>query len=205
MTWMRQEERALPMFKSFTEIQTDIAERLGAAVKNRNLPMHSPVVATADADARVMVLRAFDAGAWTLRFHTDLRSPKCGVIGTGAPVGVLFYDKPEKVQIRVHGVGRIEHDTPLADAAWEESTNFAKRCYLGDGPGVASVDATSGLPEWAKGIQPTDEQVAPARDNFAILLIELHELDWFHLANSGHIRAQFSREIESWEGRWASP
>ena len=40
------------MFKSFTEIQTDIAERLGAAVKNRNLPMHSPVVATADADAR---------------------------------------------------------------------------------------------------------------------------------------------------------
>ncbi|NNK46220.1 MAG: flavin-binding protein, partial [Altererythrobacter sp.] len=111
--------------------------------------MQSPVVATADADARVMVLRAFDSEAWTLRFHTDLRSPKCGVIGDAAPVGVLFYDKPEKVQIRVRGVGRIEHNTPLADQAWSESTNFAKRCYLGDGPGAASDVATSGLPDWA--------------------------------------------------------
>lgn len=202
---MRQQETALPMFESFAEIQRDIAERLGAASANRKLPMQSPVVATADADARVMVLRAFDSEAWTLRFHTDLRSPKCGVIGDAAPVGVLFYDKPEKVQIRVRGVGRIEHNTPLADQAWSESTNFAKRCYLGDGPGAASDVATSGLPDWAEGIQPSDEQVAPARANFAILLIELQELDWFHLANSGHIRAQFSRVGDDWEGRWVSP
>ncbi|RGP40158.1 3-hydroxyisobutyrate dehydrogenase [Altererythrobacter insulae] len=193
------------MFESFQDIREDIAERLSAASTNRKLPMQTPVVATADADARVMVLRAFDTDAWTLRFHTDLRSPKCAVIADAAPVGVLFYDKPEKVQIRVRGVGRIEHDTPLADQAWAESTNFAKRCYLGDGPGAVSDVASSGLPDWAEGIQPTDEQVEPARENFAILLVELKELDWFYLANSGHIRAQFSRDGYEWHGRWVTP
>jgi len=193
------------MFDNFDSILADISARLGEGARDRKVPMHSPVIATADADARVMILRAFDESDWTLRFHTDLRSPKCDVIGKGAPVGALFYDFPAKTQIRVRGVGRIEHDTPLADLAWEESTNFAKRCYLGEGPGAASDAPTSGLPEWAEGIQPSDEQVAPGRENFAILLIELQELDWFYLANSGHVRAQFSRVGGDWKGQWVAP
>ena len=193
------------MFDSFDDIRKDISGRLARAAKDRKSAMHTPVIATSDADARVMVLRAFDSDAWTLRLHTDARSPKCAVIGDAAPVGALFYDKAQKVQIRVRGVGRIEHDTPLADQAWAESTNFAKRCYLGDGPGAVSEVASSGLPDWAEGIQPTDEQIAPARENFAILLVELNELDWFYLANSGHIRAQFSRVGSEWEGRWVTP
>lgn len=203
-------EKAHPMFETFESIRADIAERLGEAARNRKAPMHTPVIATADADARVMVLRAFDPDTWTLRFHTDARSPKCAAVGEGAAVGALFYDREAKVQIRVRGEGRIETDTPLADAAWEESTNFAKRCYLGDGPGAASDVATSGLPEWAEGIQPTDEQIAPARENFGILLIELEELDWFYLANSGHVRAQFARVGDGWpdakwDARWVAP
>ena len=161
------------MFNSFDSILADIARRLEKGTNNRKVPMHSPVIATADADARVMILRAFDSAEWTLRLHTDARSPKCEVVADGAPVGALFYDQLAKVQIRARGTGRIEYDTPLADAAWAESTNFAKRCYLGDGPGAVSELATSGLPDWAEGIQPTDEQVAPGRENFAILMIEL--------------------------------
>ena len=193
------------MFDSFESVLEDIAHRLSDGAANRKSLMHTPVIATADADARVMVLRAFDPQTWTVRLHTDARSPKCAVIGEGAPVGALFYDQPAKVQIRVRGVGRIEHNTPLADQAWAESTNFAKRCYLGEGPGAVSDVPTSGLPDWAEGIQPTDEQVAPAREHFAILMIELQELDWFYLANSGHIRAQFSRTSEGWQGRWVAP
>ncbi|HCY02993.1 MAG TPA: flavin-binding protein, partial [Erythrobacter sp.] len=62
--------------------------------------MHSPVVATADADARVMVLRAFDADSWLLRFHTDVRSPKVAVIETDSRIGVLAYDRQAKIQLR---------------------------------------------------------------------------------------------------------
>jgi hypothetical protein len=193
------------MFETFDSILSDIARRLSQGASERDCALHTPMIATADADARVMVLRAFDAERWTLRLHTDARSPKCAVIGSGAPVGLLGYDREAKVQLRLRGTGRIETDTPLADAAWEESTNFAKRCYLGEGPGAASDAPTSGLPVWAEGINPSDEQIMPARANFAILLIELEQLDWFYLANSGHIRAQFARVGDDWEGRWVAP
>ena len=194
------------MQSDLTIIHGDLAGRLAEGSKNRRSPMHVPVVATADADARVMVLRDFDANSWTLRFHTDARSPKCAVVGDRAPIGLLFYDPPEKVQIRLRGTGRIEREGPIADAAWTESTNFARRCYLGEGPGAVSDTPTSGLPDWAEGIEPNDSQLMQARANFAVLLVEIAHADWFHLSNDGHRRAQFDRGIDGkWDGRWVAP
>lgn len=165
--------------------------------------MHTAAVATTDADARVMVLRAFDRVGWQLRFHTDARSPKCEVIAGDAPVGVLFYDREAKIQIRCRGRGRVETDTALADKAWSESTNFARRCYLGEGPGAVSDTPTSGLPAWAEGVEPEEVQLLPARENFAILLVKLEQADWFSLAHTGHRRAVI--QLASGEGRWVSP
>ena len=195
------------MLETFAEIRDDVANRLLDGAKNRRSAMHTPVVATADADARVMVLRAFDRIGWRLRFHTDARSPKVGVIAggedVGAPVGLLFYDREAKVQIRCKGRGRIETDTPLVDEAWAQSTNFARRCYLGHGPGAVSDVPTSGLPEWAEGVEPTTDQLAEARSHFAVLLVELESADWFSLAHTGHRRAQI--DLASDEGRWVTP
>ena len=189
------------MFDTLDAIHEDAAARLAQAAKDRRSPMHTPVVATADADARVMVLRAFEP--WSLRFHTDARAPKVSVIEDDPRVGVLFYDKSEKVQIRVRGTARIERDGPIADAAWAASANFARRCYLGDGPGTVADAASSGLPEAFEGEEPSDAQLVPARENFAVLLVELHELDWFYLAHDGHRRALF--DLASGESRWITP
>ncbi len=191
------------MYDSFSEIAQDIARRLQEGARDRRSQMHTPVVATADADTRIMVLRAYAPETRTLRFHTDIRSPKCGVIGEGAPVGVLLYDRDSKIQLRCRGTGQIEHRTAAADAAWEESTTFARRCYLGEGPGAVADEPTSGLPDWAEGIQPTEDEVAPAREHFAILLVTLHEVDWFYLSNDGHRRAVI--DMLSGEGRWVAP
>lgn len=194
------------MFDTFDQVRADIAQRLAEGANDRKSAMHTPVVATADADARVMVLRAFDRDLWTLRFNTDARAPKVQTIGAGAPVGALFYDREAKLQLRVRGQGRIETDTPLVDAAWEESTNFARRCYLGEGPGAVSDVPTSGLPAEFEGVEPEEHEIIPARDNFACLIVELHSLDWFYLAHTGHVRAQFSRKARGeWEGRWVTP
>ncbi|QZH76527.1 MAG: flavin-binding protein [Erythrobacter sp.] len=165
--------------------------------------MHTPVIATADADARVMVLRGFDAESWTLRFHTDARSPKAMLIGECAPVGVLFYDPAAKLQIRARGTGRIELAGPTADAAWEESTPFARRCYMGEGPGTLSDGPTSGLPDWIEGLKPDEEQLAPARANFAVLLVALEQVDWFSLSNDGHRRAVL--DLVGGEAHWVTP
>ena len=189
------------MLDTLDTIREDALQRLARAASDRRSAMHTPVVATADADARVMVLRAFEP--WTLRFHTDVRAPKVAVIEAEPRIGVLFYDKAEKVQIRVRGVGRIERDSATAQAAWEAGTNFARRCYLGDGPGTLAKAASSGLPEAFEGPEPSDAQLAPARANFAVLMVELHTLDWFTLAHAGHRRAQF--DLVTGESRWVTP
>lgn len=163
--------------------------------------MHTPVVATADADARIMVLRGYDPEARIVRFHTDWRAPKAAMIGHGAPVGVLFYDKQDKVQIRCHGQGRIDRTGPIADAAWASSTRYARRCYLGDAPGARSDVPTSGLPMEFEGVEPTEQELILARANFAVLLVELVSLDWFSLAHTGHRRARFVGE----QGEWLTP
>lgn len=190
------------MLERLDQVRADIEGRLERAARDRRSPMHTPVVATSDGNLRVMVLRDFDPENWTLRFHTDSRSPKVSAIGAGSPVGVLLYDQPGKLQIRCTGTGRIERDGPVADKAWASSDNFARRCYLGEAPGEPSDIPTSGLPQRFEGIKPSDEQIAPARDNFAVLLVEIERADWFSLDQAGHRRAIISR---NGEGRWVAP
>jgi len=189
------------MIDTLDAILDDASRRLAKAASDRRSPMHTPVVATGDADARVMVLRAFSE--WSLRFHTDFRAPKVEVIAGDPRVGMLFYDKSENVQIRLRGVARIKRDGPVADAAWEGGTNFARRCYLGEGPGTATPTASSGLPAAFEGVGPTDEELIPARANFAVMLVELTELDWFSLSHEGHRRARF--DLAGGTSRWVTP
>lgn len=193
------------MFETLEDVQRDLVGRLARAAKDRKSPMHVPAVVTSDVDARGMVLREFNYEAWTLRFHTDTRAPKVAAIDADPRMAVLFYDKAAKIQIRVRGTGRVLRDDPLTEVAWTNGSNFARRCYLGDGPGTVSEQPTSGLPDDLEGVQPTDEQLIPARDHFAVLLVELAELDWLYLAHTGHVRAQFVRVEGEWQGRWVSP
>lgn len=195
------------MIESLDSCLTDCRDRLIRAPRDRKSPMHAPVVVTGDVDARVMVLRAFDGAAWRLRFHTDARAPKAQVITADPRIAVLFYDKDAKVQIRARGTGEIVRVGDEVDAAWAASTNFARRCYLGDGPGAASDLPTSGLPPEFEGIEPDDAQLVPARDNFALLRITVTAFDWLYLAHTGHVRAQFLRSEggQDWTGCWVSP
>lgn len=197
------------MFDTLDACLNDCRDQLIRAPRDRKSPLHTPVIVTADVDARVMVLRAFDASAWRLRLHTDTRAPKTAAIAADPRIAVLFYDKGAKIQIRARGIGEILRTGPDVDAAWNASTNFARRCYLGEGPGAGSDMPTSGLPPEFEGVEPDEAQLVPARENFALLRITLTALDWLYLAHTGHVRAQFTRAegdgAAAWAGRWVSP
>ena len=176
---------------------------------DRRSPLHTPVVSSITEagahDARVMVLRKAEPALARLRFHSDARSPKCPQLH-GRPVCVLGYHAQENIQLRLHGQAQVEQDTDAANAAWSASTLFARRCYLAQyPPGTALEAPASGLPAEVEGQQPTPEQIAPARPNFAVLHIEVQSIDWLHLANTGHRRARFTREGEGWSAQWLAP
>lgn len=182
---------------------------LAAGAGDRRHAMHTPVVASVDADglpqARVMVLRAADAAAATLRFHTDARSPKVAELA-GRPVSVLAYDPAAAVQLRLSGMAAVLSDDPIADAAWAASTPFARRCYLAEAaPGTPVRQATSGLPAAVEGRKPDEAELLPARPNFAVLIVTVTAIDWLHLAHDGHRRAWLTRHAGGWAGEWRVP
>jgi hypothetical protein len=175
---------------------------------DRKSPVHTPVVCSVDAaglpQARVMVLRKANPADGTLRFHTDARSPKVAQLD-GKPVAVLAYHAAEQVQLRISGQARIGRSVAEVDAIWDQSTLFARRCYLAEqAPGSPLPGPASGLPAWIEGQQPTPEQIVPARANFAVLWVGVTSIDWLHLANSGHRRAVFRAE-DGWAGAWVAP
>ena len=187
----------------------DIGWRLleGGAVDRRS-PVHTPVVASVDADgapdSRVMVLRAVDRIAGTLRFHTDARSPKCAALD-GRRVSVLAYHPGEAVQLRLAGMARVVAEGADVDAAWAAATVFARRCYLAEAaPGSLLTAAGSGLPAWAERRKPEETDLVAARRNFALVIVQLTGVDWLHLAEGGHRRARFSVG-DGWLGEWMVP
>jgi len=179
--------------------------------KDRRSPAHHPVVSTVDAHGqpqqRVMILRAADWENSELRFHTDARSMKVAEVAANARSSLLIYDEPRKIQLRLQGTARIGGKDET-DTAWHDSTLFARRCYLADpAPGSASAEPASGLAPDMEGAMPDEDDVAPARENFAILLIAVDSIEWLYLANTGHRRARFIRDTASdiWRSTWLVP
>ena len=187
-------------------IAADLWARLADAAASGRSAWHTPAVGTADGDLRIMVLRHADPAAASLRFHTDARSPKAGLIGGGAPVSLLFYDAAAKLQLRCAGIGKAVSTGAPADAAWAASAASSRRCYLAElAPGTISETPTSGLPAAAEGRVPTLAESEAGRANFAVITVALTRIDWLHLAHNGHRRAMFERSGYGWAGSWVVP
>ncbi len=183
---------------------------LASGVASRKSPMHAPVVSTIDETGwpsqRVMVLREANRDTRKLRFHTDSRSAKVGEVERINKVNILAYDPDAAIQLRITGMGYTENDGNVADAAWESSTLFARRCYLAElAPGQMIAQPKSGLPDWIEGKMPTPDQIKPARANFAVLKIDVLAIEWLHLANTGHRRAKLNFVDDAWLGNWLIP
>jgi pyridoxamine 5'-phosphate oxidase len=183
---------------------------LQRGARDRRSHFHTLTIATTDAngkpEARVMVLRGADRATARLRFHTDARSAKVDMIGAGAAVTVLAYDPGAHVQLRLRGTATIDTDSEERQAAWERTSLYGRRCYLGDvGPGSPADNPTSGLPADLEGMEPTTHRTAPGQANFALLWVHITSIEWLFLAHQGHRRASFEASPDGWVGRWLIP
>jgi pyridoxamine 5'-phosphate oxidase len=207
---MRENTPAPDCSHSLDAVLSDIWARLLWGPATAKAPCHLMTIGSIGADGapdqRIMVLRHTDRDAATLRFHTDARSPKAGLIADAAPISALNYDAIAKVQLRLTGIGHIERHTAETDAAWAASNPSSRRCYLGAPPSQSHPDPTSGLPAQLEGRIPELVETLPGRDNFAILRIVLTQLEWLYLAHDGHRRARFTHNAQhDWQGQWLTP
>jgi pyridoxamine 5'-phosphate oxidase len=170
-------------------------QMIGRATQDRKCAFHTPVVSTSSPNegpqARVMVLRRFDADTRRLSFYTDLRSAKIPVLAHDPRVAVTFYDAPRKVQLRLNGLVAVHAGDALAHDRWKASGESSLRCYLGRAPGTPSAEPTSGLPSDMQASIPSRAELAPGQQHFAVLEVDVQRLEWLYLHSRGQRRALY--------------
>lgn len=197
-------DQPIPAFyNDLAETRAQAWALLARGVADRRSPFHAPTVASLGLDgrprARVVIMRACDVAAGTLRFNTDRRTEKFAELSRDPRISLTGYDAGSKIQIRVEGLAVLHTDDGVADAAWEASRQFSRICY-GTAPAPGTLLGEGG----DFSLPVADADIAAGRANFSTVVIKAETLEWLYLAHAGHRRARFDVMGEP-DGRWLTP
>ena len=195
-------------YENFAEIEKKIWSLFDDAVTNRASPFRIPVFICGsqnDFDGRVVVIRKSDQSNKLLQFHSDIRSDKIKKLEKNNSASMLFYDKEEKIQVRVKIKCTINHENEITKQSWLKTGHMSRKCYLVDnGPGTKSTTPTSGLKPELDNFDFTMEQSEEGYKNFTVIQCKIKSLEWLYLAAKGHRRARFEFSDYT-KGYWLIP
>jgi len=194
-------------YEDFKEIKKKIWSMLDDAVTNRDSTFRIPVFICGDQkdfDGRIVVLRKSDQSNNLLQFHSDIRSDKILKLKNNKNASLLFYDKEEKIQVRLKVECTINHDNEITKESWSKTGHISRKCYLVDnGPGTESPTPTSGLKPELDNFEFTMEQSEEGYKNFTVIQCKIKTIEWLYLAAKGHRRARF--ELDNNKEYWLVP
>ena len=194
-------------YEDFKEIKKKIWSMLDNAVTNRSSTFRIPVFVCGDQkdfDGRIVVLRKSDQSNNLLQFHSDIRSDKITKLKNNKNASMLFYDKEEKIQVRLKVECAVNHNNEITKESWSKTGHISRKCYLVDGgPGVESPTPTSGLKPELDNFEFTMEQSEKGYKNFTVIQCKIKSIEWLYLAAKGHRRARF--EIDNNKEYWLVP
>ena len=194
-------------YEDFKEIKKKIWSMLDDAVTNRSSQFRIPVFICgdqSDIDGRIVVLRKSDQSKNLLQFHSDIRSDKIPKLKNNRNASMLFYDKEEKIQVRLKVECTINHNNEITKESWSKTGHISRKCYLVDnGPGTESPTPTSGLKPELDNFEFTMEQSEEGYKNFTVIQCKIKSMEWLYLAAKGHRRARF--EIDNNKESWLVP
>jgi len=194
-------------YEDFKEIKKKIWSMLDDAVTNRNSQFRIPVFVCGDQkdfDGRIVVLRKSDQSNNLLQFHSDIRSEKIDKLKNNKNASMIFYDKKEKIQVRLKVECNINHNNEITKESWSKTGHISRKCYLVDnGPGTESHTPTSGLKPELDNYEFTMEESEQGYKNFTVIQCKIKSIEWLYLAAKGHRRARF--DIESKKDTWLVP
>tara|TARA_B100001123_G_C15148343_1_gene962473 strand:+ start:175 stop:774 length:600 start_codon:yes stop_codon:yes gene_type:complete len=191
-------------YEDLNEIKKKIWLMLENAVTDRNSPFRIPVFVCghqADFDGRIVVLRKADNKNNLLQFHSDIRSDKITKLKNNIEASMIFYDKEEKIQVRLKVDCIINHSNEITKESWSKTQHISRKCYLVDnGPGTESDIPTSGLKHELDNFTYSKEQSEEGYKNFTVIQCKIKSIEWLYLAAKGHRRAKFDliKNKECW-------
>ena len=194
-------------YEDFKEIKKKIWSMLDDAVTNRSSQFRIPVFICGDQkdfDGRIVVLRKSDQSNNLVQFHSDIRSDKIPKLKSNKNASMLFYDKEEKIQVRLKVECTINHSNEITKESWSKTGHISRKCYLVEnGPGTESSSPTSGLKPELDNFEFTMEQSEEGYKNFTVIQCKIKTIEWLYLAAKGHRRARF--ELDNKKEYWLVP
>ncbi len=194
-------------YEDFKEIKKKIWSMLDNAVTNRSSQFRIPVFICGnqnDFDGRIVVLRKSDQSNNLVQFHSDIRSDKIPKLKSNKNASMLFYDKEEKIQVRLKVECNINHKNEITKESWSKTGHISRKCYLVEnGPGTESPNPTSGLKPELDNFEFTMEQSEEGYKNFTVIQCKIKTIEWLYLAAKGHRRARF--EVNNNKEYWLVP
>ena len=175
----------VPYYEDFSEIKKKIWLMLDDAITNRSSPFRIPVFICGDQsdfDGRIVVLRKSDQSNNLIQFHSDIRSDKIPKLKKNSNAAFIFYDKEEKIQLRVKVNCLVNHDNEITEQSWSKTAHISRKCYLvNNGPGTETDEPSSGLSEDIEKSGFTMEQSEEGYKNFTVYNAILKVLSGFIL------------------------
>jgi len=194
-------------YEDFIGIKTKIWSMLDNAIKDRSSQFRIPVFICGsqdDFDGRIVVLRKSDQSNNLIQYHSDIRSNKIVKLKNNKNASMLFYDKDEKIQVRLKVECTVNHDNEITKESWLKTGHMSRKCYLVDnGPGTETLSPTSGLKPELDNFEFTMEQSEAGYKNFTVIQCKVKSIEWLYLAAKGHRRARF--DLENNKEHWLVP
>ena len=194
-------------YENFNEIKKKIWDMLNDATKNRSSQFRIPTFICGSGDnldGRIVVLRKSDQSNNIVQFHSDIRSDKIEILKKNPNAAMLFYDKEEKIQVRLKVNCVINYNNEITKTSWDKTQHISRKCYLVDkGPGTESDVPTSGLKPELDNFDYTKEQSEAGYKNFTVIQCKIKSIEWLYLAAKGHRRARF--DLENSNDSWLVP
>jgi len=176
---------------------------------NRDDSFHIPVLICGenkDFDGRIVVLRGIDKKNKVLWFHSDIRSNKIKILKNNPKTNFLFYNKKEKIQLRVSGEVKINYKNNITENSWKKTMHMSRQCYLGEkSPGSITLIPTSGLTDDIDNSNYSIEESEIGYNNFCVVETYIKTVEWLYLASKGHRRAYFFLKGDLVEKKWLIP
>ena len=196
-------------YNNLDKIYLKIWDLLKNGLQNRNLPFHIPIFICGHKekfDGRIVVLRGVDENEKKIWFHSDIRSNKIKILKSNPEATFLFYDKNEKIQLRISGITKINYQNSKTEKSWKKTAHLSRQCYLGNNaPGSNVSSPTSGLTTEIDNLKYTKEESEKGYKNFCVIDTFIKSVEWLYLDAKGHRRAYFSLENNSLEKKWLIP
>ncbi|MDJ0826786.1 MAG: pyridoxamine 5'-phosphate oxidase family protein [Rhodobacter sp.] len=166
----------------------DLADALAPPARRVVL---SSISLTSGPEARMVVLRAADRGRAEVAVHTDILSTKVAELRADPHATIHSWNETLQLQLRLRGTMRIETGAAVAHL-WPRIPDGSRSSYgVTPAPGtpIPASDAYDRTPDQAK---------------FAVLTLEIAEIDAVHLSGDYHRRALYRRQ-DRWHGAWLAP